>query len=93
MVNGEWHEELQVLKKDMKTMDSDLKQIYTFRVERANEIKTTDACSKMKEDITKRMEIITEKELINTNVIIFIITKVIPIATYAINVLKFVKWN
>ena len=33
MVNGEWHEELQVLKKGMKTMDSDLKQIYTFRVE------------------------------------------------------------
>ena len=83
MVKGEG---LQVLQERMKTMDPDQKEIYKFlRVEQADGINTKVVYNRV------RLQMLTKTELNDKNLIKAIITKVVPVAAYPMNVCKFTK--
>ena len=89
MVKGEG---LQVLQERMKTMDPDQKEIYKFLgVEQAGGIKTNEVYKRVREEINRRLQILTKTELNNKNLTKAINTKVIPDAAYPVNVCKFTK--
>ena len=89
MVKGEG---LQVLHERMKTMDPDKKEIYKFLgVEQADGLKTKEVFKRVKEEVTKRTQILTKTELNDNNLIKAINAKVIPVAAYPMNVCKFTK--
>ena len=83
MVKGEG---LQVLRERMKTVDPEKDEIYKFLgVEQADGIKTKEVYNRVKEDVSRRMKIITKTELNDKNLIRAINTKVITVAAYPIN--------
>ena len=83
MVRGEG---LQVLEERMKMMNPDENEIYKFLgIEQADGSKTKAVYERVKEEVTKRVKMLTKTELNDAN----LIKKVIPIATYAMNVCKF----
>ena len=85
-------EGLQVLHERIKTMDPDQNEIYKFqRVEQAEGIKAKEVYARVKEEVTRRLEILTKTELNDKNFIRAINTKVIPVAVYPMNVCKFTK--
>ena len=85
-------EGLQVLQERMKTMDPDQKEIYKFLgVEQADGIKTKEVYNRVKEEINRRLQMLTKTELNGKNLIKAINTKVIPVAAYTMNVCKFTK--
>ena len=87
MVRGEG---LQVLEERMKTMNPDENEIYKFLgIEQADGIKTKAVYERVKEEVTKRVKMLTKTELNDANLIKAINMKVIPVATYAMNVCKF----
>ena len=87
MVRGEG---LQVLEERMKTMNSEENEIYKFLgIEQADGIKTKAVYERVKEEVTKRVKMLTKTELNDANLIKAINMKVIPVATYAMNVCKF----
>ena len=87
MVRGEG---LQVLEERMKMMSPDENEIYKFlRIEQPDGIETKAVYERMKEEVTKRVKMLTKTELNDVNLIKAINMKVIPIATYAMNVYKF----
>ena len=87
MVRGEG---LQVLEERMKTMDPDENEIYKFLgIEQVDGIKTKAVYERVKEEVTKRVKMLTKTELNDANLIKAINMKVIPITTYAMNVCKF----
>ena len=87
MVRGEG---LQVLEERMKTMNPDENEIYKFLgIEQVDGIKTKAVYERVKEEVTKRVKMLTKTELNDANLIKAINVKVIPIATYAMNVCKF----
>ena len=89
MVKGEG---LQVLHERMKTVDPDQNEIYKFLgVEQADGIKTKGVYNRMKEEVSRRMKIITKTELNDKNLIRAINTKVVPVAAYPMNVCKFTQ--
>ena len=89
MVKGEG---LQVLQERMKTMDPDQKEIYKFLgVEQADGIETKEVYNRVKEEINRRLQMLTKTELNDKNLIKAINTKVIPVAAYPMNVCKFTK--
>ena len=82
-------EEFQVLNERMKTIDSAENEIYKFfGVEEADGIQK-EVYNRLKEEINRRMNIITRTELNNKNLVKAINTKVIPVAAYPMNVCKF----
>ena len=87
MLKGEG---LQVLQERMKTIDPDQKEIYKFLgVEQTDGIKTKEVYNRVKEEINRRLQMLTKTELNDKNLIIN--TKVIPVAAYPMNVCKFTK--
>ena len=76
----------------MKTIDPDENEIYKFLgVEQADGIKKKEVYNRVKEEISRRMNIITRTELNDKNLVKTINTKVIPIAAYPMNVCKFTQ--
>ena len=89
MVKGEG---LQVLNERMRTIDPDENEIYKFLgVEQADGIKKKEVYNRVKEEISRRMNIITRTELNDKNLIKAINTKVLPVTNYPINVCKFTQ--
>ena len=89
MIRGEG---IQVLHERMKTMDQDQNEIYKFLgVEQADGIKAKEVYARVKEEVTRRLEILTKTELNDKNLIRAINTKVIPVAAYPMNVCRFTK--
>ena len=86
MVKGE---RLQLLQERMKTMDPDQKEIYKFLGKQADGIKTKEVCNRVKEEVNRRLHVLTKTELNDKNLIKAINTKVIPVSTYPISVCKF----
>ena len=67
MVKGEG---IQVLQEMMKTVDPDQKEIYKFLgVEQADGIKTKKVYNRVKEEINRRLQILTKTELNDKNLI------------------------
>ena len=87
MVRGEG---LQVLEERMKMMNPDENEIYKFLgIKQADGINTKAVYERVKEEVTKRVKMLTKTELNDGNLIKAISMKVIPVATYAMNVCKF----
>ena len=87
MVRGEG---LQVLEERMKTMNPDENEVYKFLgIEQADGINTKAVYERVKEEVTKRVKMLTKTELNDANLIKAINMKVIPVTTYAMNVCKF----
>ena len=87
MVRGE---RLEILKERMKTIDPDENEIYKFLgIEQADGIKTKKAFKPVKGEVDKRIKMLTNTELNDVNLVCAINTKVIPGATYPMNVCKF----
>ena len=89
MVKGEG---LQVLNERMRTIDPDKNEIYKFLgVKQADGIKKKEVYNRVKEEISRRMNIITRTELNYKNLVKAINTKVIPVINYPMNVCKFTQ--
>ena len=89
MVKGEG---LQVLQERMKTIDPDQKETYKFLgVEQADGIKTKEVFNKFKDEIKRRLQMLTKTELNDKHLIKAINTKLIPVAAYPMNVCKLTK--
>ena len=89
MVKGEG---LQVLNERIKTIDPDENEIYKFlRVEQADGRLKKEVYNRVKEEIIRRMNIITRTELNDKNLVKAINAKVIPVAAYPMNVCKFTQ--
>ena len=74
----------------MKTMDPDESESYKFLgIEQGDGIRTKAVYKRVMEEVSKRMELLTKTELNDANLIKAINTKVIPAATYVMNVCKF----
>ena len=85
-------EGLQVLAERMKTMDPDENDVYRFLgIEQADGLKTKNVYERVKEEVIKRVKMLTGTELNDINLIKAINMKVIPAATYAMNVCKFTQ--
>ena len=86
MVKGEG---LQVLSERTKTIDPDKNEIYKFvGVEQADAVKQKEVYNRVKEEISRKMNIITRTELNDKNLIKAINMKVIPVSAYPMNVCK-----
>ena len=67
----------------MKTIDPDENENYKLLgVEQADEIKRKEVYNRVKEEISRRMNIITRTELNDKNLVKAINTKTIPVAAY-----------
>ena len=89
MVKGEG---LQVIQKRLNTMDLDQKEIYKFLgVEQADDIKIKEVYNRVKEEINRRLQMLTKTKLNDKNLIKAINTKVILVAEYPMIVCKFTK--
>ena len=87
MVRGEG---LQVLNERMKTLNPDENEVYKFLgIEQADGIRTKNVYDRVKGEVEKRVEMIASTELNDANMIKAINVKVIPVATYAMNICKF----
>ena len=87
MVRGEG---LKVLEGRMKTMNPDENDIYKFLgIEQADGIKTKAVYERVKEEVIKRVKMLTKTELNDSNLIKAINMKVVPVATYPMNVCRF----
>ena len=85
-------EELPVLNERMETMDPDENEIYKFLgIEQADGIKTKVVFERVKREVGKRVKMLVNTELNDSNLISAINVKVIPFAAYAMNVCKFSK--
>ena len=83
MVKGEG---LQVLNKIMKTMDPEENEIYKFLgVEQTDGIKKKQMYNRVKEEVSRRMNIITRTELNDKNLLEAISTKVNTVAAYSLS--------
>ena len=81
---------LQVLEERMQMMDSDENEIYKFLgVEQADGIKTKAVFERVKAEVTKRVRMLVDTELRDANLISAINAKVIPVASYPMNISKF----
>ena len=81
---------LQVLEERMQTMDPDENEIYKFLgAEQADGIKTKAVFERVKAQVTKRVRMLVDTELNNANLVSAINAKVIPVASYPMNICKF----
>ena len=87
MIKGEG---LEVLEERMKTMDPDENEIYKFLgIEQADGIKMKRVFERVKEEVKKRVQMLTNTKLNGVNLMCAINAKVIPVAAYPMNVCKF----
>ena len=87
MIKGEGSE---VLEERMKRIDPDENEIYKFLwIEQADGIKTKRAFEQVKEEVKKRVQMLTNTKLNDMNLMCAINAKVIPVAAYPVNVCKF----
>ena len=87
MIKGE---KLQVLEKRMQTIYPDENEIYKFLgVEQADGIKTKAVFERVKAEVAKRVKMLIDTELNDANLISAINAKVIPVASYRMNICKF----
>ena len=87
MIKGEG---LEVMEERMKTMDPDENGIYKFLgIEQADGIKMKRVFERVKEEVKKRVQMLTNTKLNDVNLMYAINAKVIPIAAYPMNVFKF----
>ena len=85
-------EGLPVLEERMKTMDPDENEIYKFLgVEQEEGTKTKNVFERVKNEVKKRTKILVGTELNDANLICAINEKVIPVASYPMNVCQFNK--
>ena len=85
-------EGLQVLDGRLETMDRDENNIYKFLgVEQLDDIKMKQVYNRVKEEISRKMNIMTRTELINKNLVAAISMKVIPVAAYPMDFCKFTQ--
>ena len=85
-------EGFQVLNERMKTIDPDENEIYKFLgVEQVDGIKKKEMYNRVKEEISRRMNIIARTELNDKNLVKAINTKVITVTAYSINVCNFIQ--
>ena len=86
MVRGEG---LEVLEERMKTMDPGENEINQFLgIEQANGIKSKKFFERVKDEVNKRVKMLTNTKLNVANLVRAINAKVIPVAAYSINVCK-----
>ena len=80
MIKGEG---LEVLEERMKTMDPDENEIYKFLgIEQADGIKTKRVFEQVKEEVKKRVQMLTNTKLNDVNLMCAINAKVILVAAY-----------
>ena len=85
-------EGLQVLNERIKTIDLDENAVYKFLgVEQADGIKKKEVYNRVKEEISRRMNLIARTELNNKYLVNAISPKVIPVAAYPMNICKFTQ--
>ena len=74
----------------MQMMDPDENEIYKFLgVEQADGIKTKAVFERVKAEVSKRVRMLVDTELNDANLISAINAKVIPVASYPMNICKF----
>ena len=74
----------------MKAIDPDKNEIYKFLgIKQADGIKTKKVFDRVKDEVNKRVKMLTNTELNNVNLVHAINTKVIPVAAYSMNICKF----
>ena len=74
----------------MKAIDPDKNEIYKFLgIEQADGIKTKKVFDRVKDEVNKRVKMLTNTELNDVNLVHAINTKVIPVAAYSMNICKF----
>ena len=87
MVRGEG---LQVLEERMSSMDPDENEVYKFLgIEQDDGIKTRKVFERVKDEVTKRVRMLTKTGLNDVNLVRAINAKVIPVAAYVMNICKF----
>ena len=85
-------EGLLVLDNRMEAMDPDENKIYKFlEVEQADGINTKAVFERVKSKVEKRVKMLVNTELNDTNLISAINLKVVSVAAYSMNVFKFIK--
>ena len=85
-------EGLLVLDNRMEAMDPDENKTYKFlEVEQADGINTKAVFERVKSKVEKRVKMLVNTELNDTNLISAINLKVVSVAAYSINVFKFSK--
>ena len=81
-----------MLQNRMKTMKSDQKEIYKFtRVEQADCIKNKEVYNRVKEEVKRKLQVLTKTESNDKNLTKAINTKLVPVVAYPMNVCKFTK--
>ena len=81
---------LEILEERMKKIDSDKNETYKFvGIEQADGTKTKKGFEWVKSKVNKRVRMLTNTKLNDVNSVCAISTKVIPVATYPMNVRKF----
>ena len=74
----------------MKAIDPDKNEIYKFLgIEQADGIKTKKVFDRVKDEVNKRVKMLTNTELNDVNLVHAINTKVIPVAACSMNICKF----
>ena len=74
----------------MKAIDPDKNEIYKFLgIKQADGIKTKKVFDRLKDEVNKRVKMLTNTELNDVNLVHAINTKVIPVAAYSMNIRKF----
>ena len=74
----------------MKAIDPDKNEIYKFLgIKQADGIKTKKVFDRVKDEVNKRVKMLTNTELNDVNLVHAINTKVIPVAAYSMNICKF----
>ena len=85
-------EGLQVLQERIKPWTPDQKWLYKFLgVDQADGIKTKEVYNRVKEEVNRRLQMLTKTGLNDKNMIKATNTKMVPVAAYPLNVCKFVK--
>ena len=85
-------EGLPVLDERVETMDPDENEIYKFLgVKQADGMKTRAVFEHVKSEVKKRVKMLVNTELNDTNLISAINVNVVPVAVYSMNVCKFSK--
>ena len=74
----------------MKAIDPDKNEIYKFLgIKQADGIKTKKVFDRVKDEVNKKVKMLTNTELNDVNLVHAINTKVIPVAAYSMNICKF----
>jgi len=85
-------EGLDVLGEKMKALDPDQNENYKFLgCEQAEQINTQAVYNRVRDEMGKRIKMLTSRELYERNLIKAINTRVIPVASYVMNVCEFNK--